>query len=95
MGWGKMGMFLCGTLFGSAGVRVLTSKDAKNVYTHGVAAVLRARDVVMEQATLLQENCEDIYEGAKEINKKLVEAEIIEDESKEEAKEEESAKEAD
>ena len=78
MSWGKIGLFLCGTLFGSAGVRVLTSRDAKSVYTHGMAAVLRAKDVVMGQATVLQENCEDIYEGAKVINEKRATTEIIE-----------------
>ncbi len=64
----KWGLFLCGTLFGSAGIRVLSSKDAKNVYTKCTAAALRAKDVIVDQATILQENCEDIYEGAKAIN---------------------------
>lgn len=68
MNWGKIGIFLGGTLFGSAGIKILSSKDAKNVYTHCTAAVLRAKDVVVDQATVLQENCQDIYEGAKAIN---------------------------
>lgn len=55
-------------MFGTAGIKVLSGKDAKKVYTHGTAAVLRAKDMVVEQATVLQENCSDIYEEAKQIN---------------------------
>lgn len=68
MKYGKIGLFLAGTFFGTAGIRILTSDDAKKVYTHCTAAVLRAKEAVVDQATLIQENCEDIYEGAKEIN---------------------------
>lgn len=68
MSWGKFGLFLGGVLFGTAGISILSSKDAKKAYTHCAAAVLRAKDVVVDQATILQENCADIYEGAKQIN---------------------------
>ena len=68
LGWGKVAAFVGGTLFGSAGIRLLTSKDAKKVYTHATAAVLRMKDCVMETATTLQENCEDILAEAKSIN---------------------------
>lgn len=67
-GWGKVAAFVGGALFGSAGVKLLTSKDAKKVYTHTTAAVLRMKDCVMETATTIQENCEDILAEAKEIN---------------------------
>ena len=40
----KVGMFAAGTLFGTAGIKVLTSKDAKKVYANCTAAVLRAKD---------------------------------------------------
>ena len=68
MNWSKLGIFAGGVLAGTAGVRILSSKDAKKVYTHCTAAVLRAKDVVVDQATILQENCQDIYEDAKRIN---------------------------
>ena len=55
-------------MFGTAGIKILSGKDAKKAYTHGTAAVLRAKDMVVEQATVLQENCSDIYEEAKQIN---------------------------
>lgn len=68
MNWSKLGIFAGGVLAGTAGVKLLSSKDAKKVYTHCTAAVLRAKDVVVDQATVLQENCQDIYEDAKKIN---------------------------
>lgn len=67
-GWGKAAAFLGGALFGSAGIKLLSSKDAKKAYTHVTAAVLRVKDSVMETATTLQENCEDILADAKSIN---------------------------
>ena len=54
--------------FGTAGIKLLSSKDAKKLYTNGTAAVLRAKECVMKTATTIQENAEDIYEEAKAIN---------------------------
>ena len=68
MDWKKLGIFAGGILFGTAGIKILSSKDAKKVYTNCTAAVLRAKDAVVDQATVLQENCNDIYEEAKQIN---------------------------
>lgn len=68
MNWGKLGLFACGALFGSEGIKLLSSKDAKKVYTHCTAAVLRCKEKIVDQATILQENCTDIYEDAKKIN---------------------------
>ncbi len=63
-----VGLFALGTLFGLEGIRLLSSKDAKKVYAHCTAGVLRAKDSVVNQVTVLQENCTDIYEEAKSIN---------------------------
>jgi hypothetical protein len=68
MNWKKIGIFALGTLFGLEGVKLLSSKDAKKVYTRCTAGVLRAKDSVLDQVTVLRENCSDIYEEAKEIN---------------------------
>ena len=38
---GKIALFVGGTLFGSAGFKLLGSKDAKNVYSHVTTAALR------------------------------------------------------
>ena len=72
--WKKVGLFASGTLFGTAGIKVLASDDAKKVYTNCTAAVLRAKETVMNTVTTVQENAEDIYEGAKQINEERAEA---------------------
>lgn len=66
--WKKTGIFAAGVAFGTAGIKVLSSKDAKKVYTSVTAAALRAKDCVMKVAGTIQENAEDIYESAKNIN---------------------------
>ena len=84
----KLGLFAAGVLFGTAGIKVLSSKDAKKVDTHTTAAVLRAKDSVMETVTTVRENAEDIYADAKAINEQRAEeaaAAVVEDTSKEEA----------
>lgn len=68
----KMGLFAAGVLFGTAGIKLLSSKDAKKIYTHCTAAVLRAKECLMNTATVIQENAEDIYEEAKVINEERV-----------------------
>lgn len=80
----KIALFAAGTLFGSAGFKLLSSKDAKKVYTHTTAAVLRAKDSVMETVTTVRENAEDIYADAKAINQQRAQREadaVIEDAS--------------
>ena len=44
----KIALFAAGTLFGSAGFKLLSSSDAKKVYTQTTAAVLRMKDSTME-----------------------------------------------
>ena len=72
--WKKVGLFASGTLFGTAGIKVLASDDAKKVYTNCTAAVLRAKDCVMKTATTVQENAGDILAEAKQINEERAEA---------------------
>ena len=68
--WKKTGVFAAGVLFGTAGIKVLSSKDAKKVYTNCTAAVLRAKECVMNTVTTVQENAEDILAEAKQINER-------------------------
>ena len=80
----KLGLFAGGVLFGTAGVKILGSEDAKKVYAHTTAAVLRAKDSVMETVTAVRENAEDIYADAKAINQQRAQQEadaVIEDAS--------------
>ncbi len=78
----KAAMFASGVLFGTAGVKILGSADAKKFYVNCVAAGLRAKDCVMTTATTIQENAEDIMAEAKDINEQR-KAEVIEDETEE------------
>lgn len=66
----NLALFAGGVLFGTAGVKILSSKDVKKVYVKGTAAVLRARDCVMKTAETVQENAEDILVEAKQINER-------------------------
>lgn len=90
----KLGLFLGGVLFGTAGVKILTSDDAKKVYTSCTAAVLRAKDCVMNTAAAVQENAEDIYAEAVQINEERYAAAAAKMQDGEEAEgEEEEAEE--
>ena len=84
-----IGLFAAGLLFGTAGLKILTSKDAKKVYAHTTAAALRAKDSVMTAVTAVREGADDIYAEAKAINERRAEAEaatVVEDASAENAK---------
>lgn len=66
--YSKLACFVGGTLFGSFGIKLLSSKDAKKVYVHATAAGLRMKDSVMETVTNVQENAADVLASAKELN---------------------------
>ena len=92
--WKKPGLFAGGVLFGTAGIKVLSSKDAKKVYTSCTAAFLRAKECVMNTVSTVQENAGDIYAGAKEINEERAakaEAEAFADAEAEAAEKTETA----
>ena len=76
----KVGIFAAGLLFGTAGIKVLSSKDAKKVYTNCTAAVLRAKECVMTTASNIQANAEDVLAEAKEINRARAEEAFGEEE---------------
>ena len=85
----KLGLFAAGVLFGTAGIKLLGSKDAKKVYAHTTAAALRAKEGVMKTVTAVREGVEDVYADAKTINERRAEAEaaaVVEDASAEESK---------
>lgn len=78
--WKKPGLFAAGVAFGTAGIKILTSNDAKKLYTNCTAAVLRAKSCVMKTATSVQENAGDILAEAKQINEdRVAEAEVVDD----------------
>lgn len=72
----KTGIFAAGILSGTVGIKLLSSNDAKKAYTHCTAAVLRAKECVMKTVTTIQENAEDIYAEAQQINEKRAGQEV-------------------
>ena len=85
----KTGIFAGGVLFGTAGIKILASDDAKKFYANCTAAVLRAKSCVMKVVTSVQENAEDIYAVAKQINEEReAKAAVVEDEEVTETAEE-------
>lgn len=88
MNWNKIGLFAGGVLFGTAGLKILGSRDAKKVYTQTTAAALRAKESVMTTVTRVRENAGDILADAKRINEvRAADEELVEDESAEEPEE--------
>ena len=85
--WKKTGIFAAGVAFGTAGIKALSSNDAKKLYTNVTAAVLRAKECVMQTVTKVQENAGDIYEEAVYDDEDLKE---VEDEVEAEAEEAEA-----
>lgn len=84
----KVSLFAAGVLFGTVGVKLLSSKDAKKVYAHTTAAALRAKESVMTTATAVRESADDIYAEAKAINDQRAQAAgeaVVEDASSEES----------
>ena len=75
----KLACFAGGALFGSFGIKLLSSKDAKKAYAHVAAAGLRMKDSVMEAVTTVQENAADVLASAKDLNESRAAKEAEED----------------
>lgn len=83
----NLALFAGGVLFGSAGIKLLSSKDAKKAYTHATAAALRAKDSVMGTVASVQENAADILASAKDINEQRAAQEAVVEDTSAEAEE--------
>ena len=80
----NLALFAGGVLFGSAGIKLLSSKDAKKIYTHTTAAALRMKETVMDTVAAVQENAGDILAEAKELNEQhTAQDEVVEDAAEE------------
>ena len=79
----KIACFVGGTLFGSVGIKLLTSKDAKKAYVHVTAAGLRAKDCFMTTVDTVQENANDILASAQDLNEERAAREEAEREAAE------------
>ena len=84
--WKEIALFVGGTAFGSAGFKLLSSDDAKNVYAHVTAAALRVKECVMKTVNSVQESAGDILSAAQDINEERAakaEAAAVEDAAEE------------
>ncbi len=81
--WGKLGLFAGGLLFGTAGLKILSSKkEAKKAYTYTTAAALRAKEEVMTVVTAVKKNAGVFLPTPSVLNENRAaekEAEVIED----------------
>ena len=78
----KTGVFAAGVFFGTAGIRLLSGGHVKKVYTFCMAAAFRAKECIMDTVSLIQENAEDIYAEAVQMNEERAAGETeFEDES--------------
>ncbi|WP_329886049.1 DUF6110 family protein [Pseudoramibacter sp. HA2172] len=66
----KIGYFVGGLVFGTAGLAILASKEAKKVYTVCTAAALRAKDCVLDKVAEVQSGAGDVVAEAKEVNER-------------------------
>lgn len=64
----RLALFAGGALFGTAGLKILGSREAKGVYAHSLAAILRGKDCLMDYADRVQAGAADIYDEAQVIN---------------------------
>ena len=66
--YSKLACFVGGALFGSVGIKLLSSKDARKAYTHITAAGLRMKDSAMKTVATVQEDAGDVLASGKELN---------------------------
>lgn len=75
----KLWYFVGGVVFGTVGIKILSTKDAKKVYVKLAAAGLRGKEYMMDTIAGVQETANDILAEAREANeeRKRQEEEII------------------
>ena len=73
--WGKLGLLAGGIAIGHYGLKVLGSKPMKKAYAGVTAAVLRAKDEIVKDATRIAEECADIAHEGQAINRRWQAAE--------------------
>ena len=72
--------FLGGALFGSAGLKLLSSRDAKHAYVKAAAAGLRVKDYVLDTVEKVQAGTDDVIAEAKALNEERDNKETVSEE---------------
>ncbi|MGF3065818.1 DUF6110 family protein [Facklamia sp. P12945] len=76
------GLFLGGALFGTLGLKVLTSKKAKETYAHVIAKSYQLKDELDANVSTIKQHTDDVLSDAQEIylaQKQQEQADSIED----------------
>ena len=63
----KSGVFAGGLLFGSLGLKLLASKDAKHVYAKAVATSYKLKDGIDATVSTVKQHADDVLEEAKDL----------------------------
>ena len=63
----KSSLFVGGVLFGSLGLKVLASKEAKHVYAKAVATSYKLKDGVNAAVSQVKQHADDVLEEANDL----------------------------
>lgn len=63
----KSSLFVGGVLFGSLGLKVLASKEAKHVYAKAVATSYKLKDGVDAAVSQVKQHADDVLEEANDL----------------------------
>ena len=73
----KSGVFAGGVLFGSLGLKLLASKDAKHVYAKAVATSYKLKDGIDAPVSTVKQHADDVLEEAKDLYAEEKSAELV------------------
>ncbi len=73
----KSGVFAGGVLFGSLGLKLLASKEAKHVYAKAVATSYKLKDGIDATVSTVKQHADDVLEEAKDLYTEEKNAELV------------------
>lgn len=76
----KSGLFLGGVAFGTLGLKILASKDAKHLYAKAVASSYKMKDGIDASLSQVKQHADDVLAEAKDLYEAdKVESQLIEE----------------
>lgn len=73
----KSGVFAGGVLFGSLGLKLLASKEAKHVYAKAVATSYKLKDGIDTTVSTVKQHADDVLEEAKDLYAEEKNAQLV------------------
>ena len=73
----KSGVFAGGVLFGSLGLKLLASKEAKHVYAKAVATSYKLKDGIDATVSTVKQHADDVLEEAKYLYSEEKNAQLV------------------